>query len=54
MDIKKDFDSDCYIKNKNLFMDYRKFRNKKKVIDFNHASLARPYQEVFKKVNYEI
>lgn len=54
MDIKKDFDSDCYIKNKNLFLEYRKFKNKKRVIDFNHASLARPYEQVFKKINSKI
>ena len=55
MDIKKIFEADCYVKNKNLFAKYRSFKTKEKeVIDFNHASLARPYKEVFDRINKEL
>lgn len=55
MDIKKNFEADCYVKNKNLFTKHRSFKTKEKeVIDFNHASLARPYKEVFDKINKEL
>ncbi len=55
MDIKKNFEADCYVKNKNLFTKYRSFKTKEKeIIDFNHASLARPYKEVFDRINKEL
>ncbi len=48
MDIKKDFKADCYVQNKSLFNRYRNYEiEDEEVVDFNHASLARPYKEVF-------
>ena len=48
----KKFSEDCYVVNKALFVRYRNHRTEPgEVIDFNHASLARPYKEVFDAVS---
>ncbi|MEN9626080.1 MAG: hypothetical protein RL557_408 [archaeon] len=47
MDVRK-FEADCYVQNGELFDRYRSFETERgDVVDFNHASLTRPYPEVF-------
>jgi selenocysteine lyase/cysteine desulfurase len=50
--VKKTFSNDCYVKNEDLFMKYRSFKTRRgEVIDLNHASLTRPYKDVFEAVD---
>ncbi len=54
MDVRKNFKLDCYVNNRKLFEEYRGFSENCNIIDFNHASLARPFKEVFEKINKEL
>jgi len=50
--VKRIFSKDLYVSNQKLFDKYRNFQTKQEeIIDFDHASLARPFKEVFEKIN---
>ena len=50
LDYAKEFEKDTYILNKEAYLNYRMFKDDA-VIDFNHASLTRPYKSVFNLIN---